>query len=90
VELQIPSDLETIIESEVRSGRYDSANDVIREALRLLEERNHILATKGADLRAKIDEGAEALARREIVDGEEAFAQLEARLDALAAGTKAG
>lgn len=41
------------IETQVASGRYDTASDVIRASLRLLEEREAELA----ELRAALDEG---------------------------------
>jgi antitoxin ParD1/3/4 len=41
------------VESQVKDGRYDTASDVMRAALRLLEERE----TKLAALRAALIEG---------------------------------
>lgn len=55
---------EDFIEREVASGRYASASDVMRAALRELEERSQKLAA----LRAHLAEGAEQAARGEFVD----------------------
>ena len=41
------------IQSQVESGRYETASDVVRAGLRLLEEREAELA----ELRAALDEG---------------------------------
>lgn len=52
---------EAFIEREVASGRYASASDVMRAALRELEERNQRLEA----LRAHLAEGAAQAARGE-------------------------
>lgn len=55
---------EDFIEREVASGRYASASDVMRAALRELEERSQKLEA----LRAHLAEGAAQAARGEFVD----------------------
>ena len=55
---------EVFIKNEVASGRYGSASEVVREALRTLEERK---AKLGA-LRQHLAEGALQAARGEFVD----------------------
>jgi Arc/MetJ-type ribon-helix-helix transcriptional regulator len=50
---------------------------VVREALRLLEERDQLLELRKEAIRQKIDEGFESLSRGESVDGEAFFADLE-------------
>ena len=54
---------EVFIKNEITSGRYGSASEVVRDALRALEERK----TRLAALRAHLDEGAAQAARREFV-----------------------
>jgi antitoxin ParD1/3/4 len=69
---------ETFIKNEVASGRYGSASDVVRAALRELELRE----TKLAALRAHLAEGAEAAERGEFVEmpsPEELVARAKAR-----------
>ena len=66
-----------MIQDKVKSGRYLSASEVVGEALRLLDERDHRREAKLAELKAKIREGIEALDRGEVIDGEEVFAELE-------------
>ncbi len=55
---------EVFIKNEISSGRYGSASEVVRDALRTLEERK----TKLDVLRAHLAEGAEQSERGEYVD----------------------
>nr|WP_208491986.1 type II toxin-antitoxin system ParD family antitoxin [aff. Roholtiella sp. LEGE 12411] len=70
-------ELEQLVKDKVTSGRYHSVNEVIGEALRLLEERDRLQEQRLAELKAKIREGLEASERGEVVDGEEVFAEIE-------------
>ena len=56
---------EVFIRNEVSSGRYGSASEVVRSALRVLEERK----TKLEALRAHLAEGAAQAARGEYAQG---------------------
>ncbi len=56
---------ETFIKNEVLNGRYGSASEVVRDALRELEERKHKLEA----LRAHLKQGAEEAKRGEFVEG---------------------
>ena len=49
--------LEQLIQEKVASGRYGNASEVVREALRLLEERDQEHAMKLQALRQAILEG---------------------------------
>lgn len=55
---------EKFVKREVASGRYASASEVIRAALRELEERGKRLEA----LRAHLDEGAKQARRGEFVE----------------------
>ncbi len=56
---------ETFIKGEVASGRYGSASEVVRDALRTLEERRERLEA----LKAHLAQGAGQARRGEFVDG---------------------
>jgi antitoxin ParD1/3/4 len=59
--IALSKQLETLIEEKVASGRYQSASEVMTEALRLLEETERFEAIKlGAlhhDIQAGLDSG---------------------------------
>ena len=57
--------LETLIQRKLDSGLYHSASEVIREALRLLEERDTVQAAKLERLRHDLGGGLDALDRGE-------------------------
>ena len=49
--------LKQYVESKLGSGRYNNVSEVVREALRLMEERDQLRTAQLRDLRAAIDEG---------------------------------
>ena len=76
--------LETLVQNKVKTGRYNSASEVVREALRLFEERDRIRELQIQQLRKKINKGWASLERGEGMDGEEFFKALAREERALA------
>ena len=62
-----------LIAEALRSGAYQSSEEVIKQALELLRERDAWLAEN----RAKIEEGYAAAQRGELIDSDQARAQME-------------
>jgi antitoxin ParD1/3/4 len=56
----IGSHFERFIKQKVESGRYSSASEVVRDALRLLEEREELRETQIKTLRQQLQEGRES------------------------------
>jgi len=55
--ISLTPQLEELVKTKVASGLYGSASEVLREALRLLEERDRIHALRIEELRAEIKKG---------------------------------
>src|SRR5208283_3275436 len=75
--VHLTPELETLVQNKVKTGRYNSASEVVREALRLFEERERIRELQVRELRKRINEGWASLSRGEGVDGEGFFRGLE-------------
>jgi antitoxin ParD1/3/4 len=71
--VSLTKELEELVADKVKTGRYLSASEVVREALRLLEERDRIKEMRLAELRKDIQKGLES---GESVDGELVFDRL--------------
>ena len=74
--VNLTPELEKLVQNKVKSGRYNSASEVVREALRLFEERDRVRRLQIQELRKRIHEGWASLERGEGVDGEEFFKSL--------------
>lgn len=75
--VHLTRELEALVQRKVKTGRYNSASEVVREALRLVEERDRIRELRILELQKKINEGWASLKRGEAVDGEEFFEDLQ-------------
>jgi len=78
VNISLTPELEKLIYEKVRSGLYNSASEVIREALRLLHERDQVRQQELEALRAKINRGLEQLDRGEGIPESVAVRRLRA------------
>lgn len=72
----IGSHFERFIRKQIESGRYTNASEVVREALRLMEEREELREAQLSSLRAQIQEG---IAGGPGVPAEEVLDRLEAK-----------
>ncbi len=63
-------ELEQLVANKVQSGRYNSASEVVLEALRFMEQKEELRAVQLHELRSRIDEGLAQAERGEGVDGE--------------------
>lgn len=63
--ISLTRELEAFIDHCVRSGRYGSASEVVREALRLLEERDRLRELGLRELKRDVAAGVWALDRSE-------------------------
>jgi antitoxin ParD1/3/4 len=56
--VSLPGKMEKFVRQKVKVGDYESASEVVREGLRLLQQREELWK---AEVRAKIDEGMESI-----------------------------
>jgi antitoxin ParD1/3/4 len=80
--VSLTPELETLIHLKVSNGRYTSASEVVREALRLMDERDQVQELYKASMREKIAAGMASLRAGRGSDGEAFMARLDADLAA--------
>ena len=80
--VSLTRELGDFVTSKVASGRYLSASEVVRDGLRLLEERERQQEVALSEVQRKIEAGLESLDRGEGIPGEQVFEDMEARLSA--------
>lgn len=76
--MSLTPELEKLIAEKVRKGMYHSASEVVREALRLLQERDEVDRLRRDLIRRQVAEGLEQLDRGEGIPGEQVFAEIRA------------
>jgi antitoxin ParD1/3/4 len=76
------SRFEALVKELVESGRYNNASEVVRDGLRLLEDREKLREVKLAELRRLAEEGRLSGVSNE--DGEAMLDRLEAKYQRLA------
>jgi antitoxin ParD1/3/4 len=77
--VSLTPELERLVAEKVQSGRYTSASEVIREALRLLEEQDRLKQAQLAAVRKKIDRGLKQLDEGLGIHAEDARERLRQR-----------
>jgi antitoxin ParD1/3/4 len=83
--VSLTPELEQLIHKKVETGLYLSASEVVREALRLLDERDKLQAMKFEELRREIQVGIDQADRGELLEGPEAFEKVRAKVRGRAA-----
>jgi antitoxin ParD1/3/4 len=78
--ITLEAEQQAFVQSQLASGTYVNTDDLINRAIALLADRHQKLT----DLKAKIELGAAQICNGQIIDGELAFQQLEAKYPYLA------
>jgi len=78
--VSLTPELERLVHLKVQTGRYTSASEVVREALRLMEERDQMQALHKDDIRQKIAAGMASLRAGHSVDGDDILGGMDAEL----------
>ena len=79
--VSLTPELEKFVSTKVESGRYNSASEVVREALRLLEEHDEARATQLANFNLELGRRLASLDRDERVKPNEARARLQSKAE---------
>ncbi len=58
--ISLTPQLEELVKKKVDSGMYNSASEVVREGLRLLEEKDHFRQVRLGALRQSIQDGIDS------------------------------
>ncbi|HEY9612931.1 ribbon-helix-helix domain-containing protein [Allocoleopsis sp.] len=74
--ISLKPEQEQFIQEKLRSGKYETIDELIAEAFRLLEERDRYYEKWVEETRKKVTVGISQLDRGEGVDGEEVFKEL--------------
>ena len=81
VNITITPELDSFLQNRVKSGRYQTTSEVVREALRLLERHEQDRDEALNQLRTKLERGAAQAERGELLDGDEVFEELRELID---------
>lgn len=81
VNISITPELDVFLQSRVQSGRYQTTSEVVREALRLLERHERERDEAFRQVKAKLQRGADAAERGELLDGDEVFDELREMIE---------
>ncbi len=77
--VSLTPELEQLVNDKVKSGLYNSASEVVREALRLLKEQDALKAYRLEELRREIAVGIAQADRGEVAPLDIAVIQVEGR-----------
>ena len=75
--LSLTSELEEFINKKVQSGFYQTSSEVVREALRLLADKDEIYQKKLIALNYQIQEGLDDLSSGRVKSGDEVYSNIK-------------
>lgn len=81
VNVSLTPELDAFLRSRVKSGRYQTTSEVVREALRLLERQEKEREDGLRLLKRKLEQAAAQAERGEWIDGDDAFAELRQQIE---------
>jgi putative addiction module CopG family antidote len=80
--IHLKPELEALIQADVERGSYESADEFVAQAVRLLHAEEQWLADNRADIAAKIERGFAQAERGELLDPVEVRVHLNERKQA--------
>lgn len=76
VNISLTPELDAFLKSRVKSGRYQTTSEVVREALRRFQLQEQEQDGGLQRLKAKLQRGAAQAERGELLDGDQVFEEL--------------
>jgi antitoxin ParD1/3/4 len=76
VNISLTPELGAFLQGRVKSGRYQTTSEVVREALRLLQRQEKERDEAFKQLKAKLVRGAGQAGQGELLDGDDVFEEL--------------
>ena len=71
--ISLPPDLEQFVQRLLSSGQYLSVDEIVADALTLLEEREHVRGLRRARLLQELADGVFQADNRHLIDADEVF-----------------
>jgi|SRR5579862_3450606 len=81
VNVSLTPELGAFLQSRVKSGRYQTTSEVVREALRLLQHQEKEREEGLKHLKAKLQRGSAQANRGELLDGDTVFEELRQMIE---------
>src|ERR1700737_938285 len=76
VNISITPELDAFLQTRVKSGRYQTTSEVVREALRLLQHQEREREEGLKQLKTKLQRGTAQAESGELLDADEVFEEL--------------
>ena len=76
VNISLTPELDAFLQSRVKSGRYQTTSEVVREALRRFQRQENEQDEEFRRLKARLRRGAAQAEHGNLLDGDEVFAEL--------------
>ncbi len=74
-------ELEAFVRRKVESGEYGSSAQVVEEALKLLDERDHVMLVRKERLLRVLADGVAQANNHQLIDASDVYKGLAARSD---------
>jgi antitoxin ParD1/3/4 len=81
VNISLTPELNAFLQGRVKSGRYQTTSEVVREALRLLQYQEKEREESLKQLKTKLQRGAAQGTRGDLLDGNEVFQELREMIE---------
>lgn len=75
--VSLTPELEKIINFKIQSGLYNSATEVVRESIRLLQERDELRLIQLESLRREVEEGVRASEEGRVKEGTQVMTEIK-------------